>query len=58
MTLDLLGRPVALRNLHAVGDAAHVQLGHRRALAGVDVLGEQDHVELAVLFDDVALTER
>ncbi len=56
--LDLLGRAVALGDLHAVGDAAHVELGHRRALAGVDVLGAQDDVELAVLFDDVALAER
>ncbi len=52
--LDLLGGAVALRDLHPVGDAAHVELRHRRALAGVDVFGKEDHIELAVLIDDVA----
>ena len=56
--LDLLGGPVALGDLHPVGDPAHVELGHRRALAGMDVLGRQDDVELAVDVDDVALAER
>ena len=37
--LDLLGGAVALGDLHAVGDAAHVDLGHRRALAGMNVFG-------------------
>ena len=37
--LDLLGRLEAQRNLDPVGDPAHVHLGHRRALAGVDILG-------------------
>jgi hypothetical protein len=55
--LDLLGGAVALRHLHAVRDAAHVELGHRGALAGVDVLGRQDDVEPAVDIDDVALAE-
>jgi hypothetical protein len=55
--LDLLGGAVALGHLHAVGNAAHVELGDGRALAGMDVLGGQDHVELAVLVDDVAFTE-
>ena len=56
--LDLLGGAVALGDLHAVGDAAHVELGHRRALAGMDVLRRQDDIELAVEIDDVALAER
>ena len=56
--LDLFGGAPALRDLHAVGDAAHVELGHRRALAGMDVLGGEDDVELAVLVDDLALAQR
>ena len=53
-TLHLLGGAVALRNLHPVADAAHVELRHRRALAWVDVFGKEDHIKLAVLIDDVA----
>jgi glycerol kinase len=56
--VDLFGGAIALRNLHAVRDAAHVQLGDRRALAGVDVLGVEDHVELAVHIDDGTLPQR
>ena len=52
-----VGGLVALVDLHAVGDAAHLELGHRRALAGMDVLGGQHDVELAVLLDDVALAD-
>ena len=37
--LDLVGGAKPLRHLHPVADAAHVHLGHRRAFAGVDVLG-------------------
>ena len=51
--LDLLGGAVALRHLHAVGDAAHVELGDGRALAGVDVLGGENHIEPAVHIDDL-----
>jgi hypothetical protein len=56
--LDLLGGAPPLRHLHPVGDAAHVQLGDRRALAGVDVLGREDDVELALHIDDGAFAER
>ena len=56
--LDLFGGLVAQRDLHAVGDPAHVDLGHRRALAGMDVLGRHDDAELAVDFDDIAFSER
>ena len=35
--LDLIGGLEAERHLHPVGNAAHVHLGHRRALAGMDV---------------------
>ena len=45
-------------DFHAVRHAAHGDVGHRVALAGVDVLGKQHHVQLAVLLDDVALAER
>jgi hypothetical protein len=55
--LDHLGGAVTFRHLHPVGDAPHVQLGHRRALAGVDVFGVQHNVELAVHVDDGALAQ-
>jgi len=57
--LDHFDRAPAGGNLHAVGDAAHIDLGHRVALAGVDVFGDQHDVELAVVvLDDVALAQR
>ncbi|MCY1303586.1 hypothetical protein D9M70_533000 [compost metagenome] len=56
--LDLLGRAVALGDLHTVGNAAHVDLGHRRALARVEVLGGKHDIELAVDVENVALTDR
>ena len=56
--LDLLGRAVALRHLHAVRNAAHVELRHRRAFSRMDVLGEKDDIELAVLVDDIAFAKR
>ncbi len=55
--LDHFGRAVTLRHLHSVGDAAHVELGHRRALAGVDVFGAEHDVELAVHVEDGALAQ-
>ena len=55
--LDLLGGLVALRGLHAVADAAHVDLGGRRALAGMEALGGQDDVELAVDIKNIALAD-
>ncbi len=55
---DLVGGLVALGNLHPVADPAHFDLADRRSLAGMDVLGGQDHVKLAVLLDDVALANR
>jgi hypothetical protein len=56
---DHFDRAPAEGHLHAVRDAAHIDLGHRVALAGVDVLRREDHVELAVLvLDDVALAQR
>jgi hypothetical protein len=56
--LDLLGRPPAFRDLHPVGDAAHVELGHRGALARMDVVGGEHDVELAFQVDDRALAQR
>ena len=56
--LDLLGGAVALGDLHAVGDAAHVEMGDRRALAGVDVLGLHDDAQLAVDVEHVAFAHR
>jgi hypothetical protein len=55
--LDLLGGAIAFGDLHPIGDAAHVQLGHRGALAGVDVFDVEDDIELAVDIDDRALAE-
>ncbi|MNV80013.1 hypothetical protein D3C71_1735900 [compost metagenome] len=56
--LDLFGRAVALGDLHAVGNAAHVDLGDRRALARVEVLGGKNDIELAVNVENVALADR
>ena len=56
--LDLVGGLVALRNLYPVADSAHFDLADRSSLAGMDVLGGQNHVKLAVLLDDVALANR
>jgi hypothetical protein len=56
--LDRLGGAVALGDLHPVGDAPHVQLGDRGALAGMDVLGAEHDVELALKIDDGPLAER
>src|ERR1700682_6680077 len=56
--LDLVGGLVALRNLHAVADAAHFDLADRGSLAGRNVLGGQNHVKLAVLLNNVALANR
>ncbi len=55
--LDLVGGLVAQRHLHAVGDPAHIHLGDRRALAGMDVFGGHDDPELAVDFDDIAFSQ-
>ncbi len=56
--LDLLGGLPALRHLHAVGDSAHIDLGDRRALAGMDAFDGQDGIELAVHVHDVAFAKR
>ncbi len=56
--LDLLGGLVALLRLYAVADPAHVNLGGRRALAGMEAFGVEHDVELAVEIDDIALAER
>src|SRR5262245_17500212 len=56
--LDLLGGLVTLGDLNAVAEAAHVDLGRRGSLAGMEALGVQNDVELAVDLDDIALTER
>ena len=55
--LDLLDGLVALRNLHAVADAAHVDLGGRGALAGMEAFGGQNDVELAVDVENIALAD-
>ena len=49
---------VALRHLHAVRHAAHVDLRRRRALAGEEAFGAQNDIELTVLLDDVAFAQR
>ena len=56
--LNLFGGTVTLSDLHPVGNTAHVELGYGRALARVDVLGVQDHVELAIDIDDGTFAER
>ena len=56
--LDLVGGLVAHLGLHAVGNPAHIDLGGRRALAGMKTFRVEDDIELAVDIDDVALAER
>src|SRR5271157_5345421 len=56
--LDLVGGLVAQPNLHAVGNPADVHLGHRRALAGMNILHRDDDAELAVNLNDIAFSER
>ena len=51
---DAVGGAQPLHGLHAVADAAHFQMGDGRALAGMDILGGQDEIELAVLLEDIA----
>src|ERR1700736_1525502 len=46
------------RGLHAVVQAAHVDLSDRCALAGMDIFCAQDRVKLIVDFDDIAFTQR
>ena len=55
---DLFGRLVALGHLYAVADPAHVDLGRRGALAGMEAFGVENDVELVVEFDDIALAKR
>ena len=55
--LDLVGGLKAQRHLHAIGDAAHVHLGHWRALAGMDALDGDNDPEFAVDFDDIAFSQ-
>ena len=56
--LDHFDGAPAADHLHAVRHAAHVDVGHRVALAGVDVLGGENDVQVAVLLDDVAFAQR
>src|SRR4029079_55322 len=56
--LDLFGGLKSQRQLDPVGNRTHVHLGHRGALAGMDILGGDDNSELAVDFDDIAFAER
>ena len=57
--LDLLGGLEAIGHLHAVGDAPHVDLRRRRALARMEAFGRQNDAELAVLpLDDIAFANR
>src|SRR3984957_14742123 len=56
--LDLIGGLEAQRHLHAIGNAAHIHLGHRCALAGMDALDGDNDPEFAVYFDDIAFSQR
>src|SRR5256885_6741466 len=55
--LDLLGGLVALLGLHAVADAAHVDLRRRRALAGKEAFGVQDDVKPSLNIKNIALAD-
>ena len=54
---ELVGGLVPLVDLHAVADATHLDLGRRRALAGVKIFGCQNDIKPAVEIDDIALTD-
>ena len=56
--LDAVGGAQALDGLHAIGDAAHFQMGDGRALAGMNILGGQHQIELAFLLYDIAFAHR
>ena len=56
--LDHFDGAPAADDLHAIGHAAHVDVGHRVALAGVDVFRREHDVQVAVLLDDVAFAQR
>ncbi|MPL82874.1 hypothetical protein SDC9_28823 [bioreactor metagenome] len=56
--LDAVDGAPALRHLHPVRDAAHFDLGHRVALARVNVFGGEHDVENTVHIEDVALADR
>src|SRR6185437_16208307 len=55
---DRVGGLVALGDLYPVADSTHFNLTDGRSLAGMDVLGADNNVKLAVLLDDVALANR
>ena len=55
---DLLGGLVALCDLYPIADSAHVHLRGRSTLAGMEALGVEHDIELAVEFHDIALAER
>ena len=55
--LNLVGRFVSLRGLHAIGNPAHIDLGSRGPLAGMEVFGGENDIKLSVDVDDIALAE-
>lgn len=55
--LDLVGRLVPLRGLHAVGNPAHIDLGGRGPFAGMEIFRGEDDIKLAVHVDDIAFAE-
>ena len=54
---DLIGGFEAQRRFDPIAEPAHVELGHRRALPGVDIFRAQDGVELIVDLNDVAFAQ-
>ena len=55
--LDLFCGTITLGYLHAVADAAEVQLRGWCALARKGAVGSEDDIELAIDIDDVALAQ-
>ena len=53
--LDLLGGLPAFGDLGAIGNAAHVDLGDRRSLSGMEILRGEHNIEPAVDIEHVAL---
>jgi hypothetical protein len=56
--LNLIRGLKAQRDLHSITDAPDIELRHRRAFAGMDVLGCHNDPEFAVDFDDIAFAQR
>src|SRR4029078_2092652 len=56
--LDLVGRPVALEDLHAVADTSHFEMRDGRSLAGVNVFRVHHNGKPALEIEHIAFADR